>query len=398
VSPDAIPSQQGLLLQAIGILPLAVLSFLLSRSIRREYLRYFWRAWTSLAIGLFSHYFSLRFPAARAVLEPIYFLGEYVFAGFILAGCRNLATGARVGRHRLWLLVPAAALAATLAHSHDEFAVRFVPHAAIMAVLFGLGLLAVRHVPPAGRRRIGLPLLQVSLLALVALFTHYAAVLSWSRWAGAGLPIRYLHYTSLFDLLFETLLGFGTLIVVLEREHHDLESANEQLRAARERLETMARVDPLTSSLNRHAFYSMVEGRRSAGEASGCVAVVDLDGLKPLNDTFGHSAGDAAIRAVARAIRQVVRADDLVFRWGGDEFLVVLFGVSEEEANRRLDRLDAMLGFVPVPGAKKPLAVPVSAGVAAFPAVDRLEKALEMADQTMYRRKLARRSKRAVRY
>ena len=217
-------------------------------------------------------------------------------------------------------------------------------------------------------------------------------MLSWSRWTGSALSASYSDYTALFDLLFEAFLGFGTLIVVLEREHRDLELANEQLRAARERLETMARVDPLTASLNRHAFYSMVEGHRATGEASGCVAVVDLDGLKPVNDTFGHAAGDAAIRAVARAIRQVVRADDLVFRWGGDEFLVVLFGVSEEEARRRLGGLDAMLAVVPVPGSEAPLSVTVSAGVAAFAAVDDLERALETADERMYRRKLTRRA------
>jgi diguanylate cyclase (GGDEF)-like protein len=261
-----------------------------------------------------------------------------------------------------------------------------------MAVLFAFALHAVRHVPPGGRGRIGTPLLQLSLLALVVFFAHYVPVLSWSQWTGTSLPLAYSHYTSLFDLLLETLLGFGTLIVVLEREHRDLELANEQLRAAQERLETMARVDPLTASLNRHAFYSMVEGHRTTGEASGCVAVVDLDALKPVNDTFGHSAGDAVIRAVARAVRQVVRADDLVFRWGGDEFLVVLFGVSEEEARRRLDGLDAMLGVVPVPGSKEPLAVTVSVGVATFAAVDGLEKALEAADERMYRRKLTRRS------
>jgi diguanylate cyclase len=391
VSPDSTPSLQALLLQAIGILPLAVLSFLLSRSIRRDYLRYFWRAWTSLAVALFSLYFSRRWPAGRAVLEPLYFLGEYVFAGFILGGCRNLATGARVGRRRQWLLAPAAAVAVALAHFHDEFTARFVLQAAIMAVLFALSLRAVWHVPAAGKGRIGTPLLQVSLLGLVLLFAHFVPVLSWAHWSGGGLPLAYSNYTSLFDLLFETLLGFGTLIVVLEREHRDLELANDQLRAARERLEAMARVDPLTASLNRHAFYSMVEGNRETGEAAGCVAVVDLDALKPVNDTFGHAAGDAAIRAVARAIRQVVRADDLVFRWGGDEFLVVLFGVSEEEARRRLDGLDAMLGVVPIPGSREPLAVTVSLGVATFAAVDGLEKALEAADERMYRSKQSRR-------
>jgi diguanylate cyclase (GGDEF)-like protein len=392
MSPDLVLSLETLLLQAVGILPLAALSFLLSRSIQRDYLQYFWRAWWSLAIALFSLYLGLRLPASRRLLEPLYFLGEYVFAGLILAGCRNLATGARLGRRGLWLLPPLALLAAGLAHLHGVLAVRLVPHAAIMAVLFALALRAVRRVPPAGRSRIGTPLLQVSLLALAVFFAHYVPVLAWSQWTGVGPSRAYAHYASLVDLLLETLLGFGTLIVVLEREHRDLEVANDQLRAAREKLEAMARVDPLTASLNRHAFYSMVEGHRASGEASGCVAVLDLDALKPVNDTFGHAAGDAAIRAVARAIRQVVRADDLVFRWGGDEFLVVLFGVSEDEARRRLGGLDAMLAVVPVPGSREPLAVTVSAGVAAFAAVGGLEKAVEVADERMYRRKLTRRA------
>jgi diguanylate cyclase (GGDEF)-like protein len=392
LSVDSSASLQGLLLQAVGILPLAALTFLLSRSIPRDHMRYFWRAWAWLAAALFCLYLSSRFPAARSVLEPLYFLGEYAFAGLVFAGCRSLATGSRIGRRSQWLLVPAAAVAIALAHSHSEFTVRFVPQAAIMATVLALAYREVRHVPPAGQGRIGTPLLKVSLALLALQFAHYVPVLSWSAWTGNPLPLAYSQYTSVFDFILETLLGFGSLIVVMEREHRDLEVANGHLRAAREKLEAMARVDPLTSSLNRHAFYSMVEGARTSGGAAGCVAVVDLDALKPINDTFGHAAGDAAIRAVARAVRQVVRADDLVFRWGGDEFLVVLFGVTEEEARRRLDALDTMLAAVPVPGSKEPLAVTVSVGVAAFEALAALEKALEAADERMYRRKLTRRS------
>jgi diguanylate cyclase (GGDEF)-like protein len=396
VSPDSGPSVEGLLLQAIGIVPLAALSLLLGRSIQRDSLRYFWRAWGFLAIGLFSLYFSFRLPSARSLLEPLFFLGELAFGAFLLAGCRNLASGARMGRRRQWLFLPGAALAFALAHSHPEFGARFVPQAALMALLLGLSLREVLRVPAAGRGRIGVPILRLALLLLVVQFAHYVPLLSWSVWSGHALPEAYSNYTSLFDLLLETLLGFGTLIVVMEAEHRDLELANEQLRAARERLEAMARVDPLTSSLNRHAFYSMVEGSRSEGGASGCVAVVDLDALKPINDTLGHAAGDAAIRAVARAVRQIVRADDLVFRWGGDEFLAVVFGVTEEEARRRLDGLEAMLAAVPVPGSKEPIAVSVSVGVAAFATLGELEKALEAADERMYRRKLSRRGARSA--
>jgi len=391
VSSGHSPSIEGLLLQAIGILPLAGLSFLLSRSIPRAYLRYFWRAWTALAVALFALLASFRVPGLRSALEPLYFLGEYVFAGFILAGCRSLATEARLGRRRQWLLVPAAAVAVALAHVHRDFTVRFIPQAAIMSVCFTLALREVRRTPPGRRGRIGTPLLQLSLFVLAILFAHYVPVLWWSARPGNELPVSYAAYTSLFDLLFETLLGFGTVIAVMEREHLDLEAANRSLLAAREGLEAAAREDPLTSSLNRHAFYSMVEGRRSASGTSGCVAVVDIDRLKAINDTFGHPAGDTAIRTVARAIRHVVRADDLVFRWGGDEFLVVLFGVAEGEARQRLQGLDAMLGSVSVAGSKEPLAVAVSIGVAPFTTVPGIEGAVEAADERMYARRQARR-------
>ena len=192
-------------------------------------------------------------------------------------------------------------------------------------------------------------------------------MLLWSEWTRTPLPAAYADYTSLFDLFFETLLGFGTLIVVMEREHRELELANEQLRAAREKLEAMARVDPLTASLNRHAFYSMVEGNRTICAAGG-VAIVDLDALKPVNDTFGHAA---ATRPCARWPRRPPAGPGRRPRLpvGRRRVLVVLFGVSEEEARRRLDGLTAMLAAVPVPGSAEPLAVTASIGVSAFAAV-----------------------------
>ncbi len=59
-----------------------------------------------------------------------------------------------------------------------------------------------------------------------------------------------------------------------------------------------------------------------------------MDNLKAINDGLGHTAGDKAIREVAGAIRSVIRADDLLFRWGGDEFLVVLVGLPEDGGSR----------------------------------------------------------------
>jgi len=377
----------GLLIQAAGILPLAALSFLLSRSIRREYLRYWWRAWSCLALALFALFAAFRSPWTRLALEPVYFFGEYLFGGLMVAGCRNLATGRRLVPRDAWLLVPAAFVALVLAYAPATFSARFVAQAAVLSALFAAALLYVRRAPEGGGRRLGRPLLSVSLLALAVWFAQYVAIMGWSTWRDLRPPEGYAAYTPFLDLLLETLLGFGTLIVVMEDEHRELEAANAELRAARDELEALARIDPLTDSLNRHAFYSMVEGSRTGPGPGGCVAVLDVDALKPINDSRGHAAGDAAIRAVARAIREVVRADDLVFRWGGDEFLVLLFGMSEEEARRRIDRAHRDLASVRVPGSKEPLAVTASAGVAAFETLGDLERAIEVADDRMYRRK-----------
>ena len=120
------------------------------------------------------------------------------------------------------------------------------------------------------------------------------------------------------------------------------------------------------------------------------MAVIDLDDLKPINDTLGHAAGDRAIRAVAHAVRSVVRADDLLFRWGGDEFLVLLFGMPEAAARRRLDSLNEALARAGLGDAHVPLTV--SHGLARFDKLGQLHHAIEEADRAMYARKQARKA------
>jgi predicted signal transduction protein with EAL and GGDEF domain len=156
-------------------------------------------------------------------------------------------------------------------------------------------------------------------------FLHYIPVFGARKglW-GFTAPVSYFQYTSVFDLFFEILLGFGTVMVLMESVRREVELANQNLMEARDKLELLVQMDPLTEALNRHAFHSLLRKpeRGEAAKTSGSVAVIDIDNLKPINDTFGHTAGDRVIRAVARAMRSLVRADDMLFRWGGDEFLV----------------------------------------------------------------------------
>ena len=185
-----------------------------------------------------------------------------------------------------------------------------------------------------------------ALVLLTLDFLHYLPAFAARKglW-GITVPTGYLQYTSIFDLLLEILLGFGTMMVLLEGVRREVEAANRQMTAAHHKLELMARMDPLTEALNRHAFHSLLsrDAGNSESEVDGCVAVIDIDNLKPINDTMGHSVGDKAIRAVARAVRSLIRADDMLFRWGGDEFLVLLFKLREEEASRRMQSLNEIL-------------------------------------------------------
>jgi diguanylate cyclase (GGDEF)-like protein len=102
---------------------------------------------------------------------------------------------------------------------------------------------------------------------------------------------------------------------------------------------------------------------------------------------MGHTAGDKAIRAVARAMRSLIRADDMLFRWGGDEFLVLMFKLPEEEAVRRLNELNRILEENCRQWTGMPISVTVSHGVAGFDSLSDLSIAIENADLGMYQQR-----------
>jgi diguanylate cyclase (GGDEF)-like protein len=272
-----------------------------------------------------------------------------------------------------------------------DFNWAFIPHAAFVAALFGAAFYSLR---PARIERLspGLRVMSTALVLLTFDFLHYVPVMTYVQLSQEALPLSYLKYTSIYDLILEILLGFGTLMLVMDEARREVEEINRELIATRDKLEVLARIDPLTEALNRHAFYSLVDGGQESGQlgASGCVVVLDLDNLKPINDSLGHAAGDAAIREVARAIRSVIRADDLLFRWGGDEFLILCFNITEAAARDRIDEMDASLALTSLPGAAQPVRLIVSYGLEAFSGVSGVEAAIDLADEAMYASKQAR--------
>lgn len=200
-------------------------------------------------------------------------------------------------------------------------------------------------------------------------------------YASHDFNVLFLIHASILSVLF--MVSYFPLMEGVRRK---MEMANRKLLDARDQLELLVQMDPLTEALNRHAFHSLLRRPESGHEtaSSGSVAVLDIDNLKPINDTLGHTTGDKAIRAVARAMRSLVRADDMLFRWGGDEFLVLMFKLPQPEASRRLEKLNAILEENSERWIGTKVTVSVSFGVAGFTSLTDLGQAIEQADKAMY--------------
>jgi len=151
-----------------------------------------------------------------------------------------------------------------------------------------------------------------------------------------------------------------------------------------------ASLDRLTQLPNRSEFERCVESAFADGESGACLLLFDLDGFKEVNDTYGHHVGDEVLKVIARRLRSSVRDGDLVGRWGGDEFVVLLPGVDSAEMGARRARAIAeeVAGRTRIDGVAEALRVKTSVGVALWPEHGRdLDTLVVAADRAMYEAK-----------
>lgn len=377
----------GLAIQCVGVLLITLLSIFMLSAVKSTVLTYWIAGWISLSLSLLSLFIGFQVALDPTPFYSLYFFGEYTFALLFIAGCRIQVSGKLPTKRYIYFVLPAIAAALVLPHASSDFNNLLMIHAMILAVLFMISFFTLRVGRQGEEPSPGIRVMSTALLLLSVGFLHYVPMFGARNglWE-ISVSLSYLQYRSVFDLLFEILLGFGTVMVLMEGVRRQVEMANKELLQARDQLEFLVQMDPLTEALNRHAFHSLLR-RPEVGQeviTSGSVAVLDIDNLKPINDTWGHMAGDKAIRAVARAMRSLIRADDMLFRWGGDEFLVLMFKLPQAEATRRVEKLNSVLEENCARWTGLPLAVTVSHGVSGFETMTELAHAIELADKEMY--------------
>jgi len=179
------------------------------------------------------------------------------------------------------------------------------------------------------------------------------------------------------------------VVAVLARR---LRLRNQLLSVSNEQLRLQAEIDPLTGLSNRHHLQAVM-AQRGGKALEGTLYLLDVDYFKHINDRCGHAGGDSVLVEIARRLRATVRDDDLIVRWGGEEFLVLVRPLPPQEAEALAQRLLCALADVPVLHDGSPVPVSASIGFGRFPLPSSVpqpelavgwERAISLVDAAMY--------------
>ncbi len=191
-------------------------------------------------------------------------------------------------------------------------------------------------------------------------------------------------YTSLVIVL------IARLAVHVAQMNEGLRTQSRELAQALERVRQLATRDDLTQVHNRRHISELLAIEQAQHERSVsplCVALLDIDLFKQVNDNHGHQSGDDVLRRFAQITQQALRTSDLLGRWGGEEFIVIFPDTALDEAQVALQRVREHLRQADFSNVSSGLRVTFSAGLVRIGAGEKIELAIERADQAMYRAK-----------
>lgn len=388
----------GLATQFAATILLVFLFLLLRRQARRrDYFVYWGWGWGLLALGLtalfvqfffFSGPFSNSLGDGRAdrLLNGLYQFLKLGFLASMLAGTLVYARGIR--GH--WLFRAGLGMGLVLAVAcflaDGTLAQSIVWQIPFTAGAFLACAVALLRLPPS-RRSLGSRVTGLFFGLFGIVWLGYALVFLPSLAEHLPLLGPWLNQVALYiahiDVLLQMLVAFGMIVILLEDAKRETEAAHAELAVAHQELKAEALRDSLTRALNRRAFNEGA-GLDAARSGVGTVIVFDLDDLKNVNDVHGHRAGDAMLRYFVDVLRPELRPTDKLFRFGGDEFLLVMPQAHRGEVTERFRSL--LAGVPPLSWDDDDVSIPlrVSMGAASFRGGEDMDEAVVKADRAMY--------------
>jgi diguanylate cyclase (GGDEF)-like protein len=195
-----------------------------------------------------------------------------------------------------------------------------------------------------------------------------------------------------FVMTVTVLPSISSLSIQLRRMRERLTKQKVELEEALAHIRLVATHDELTALPNRRYMLTLLAehaGRRDRGGLEFMVALADMDHFKTINDTFGHRVGDEALICFARQARLHLRSTDIVGRWGGEEFLIILPEFPAGDPNIGIERLRGALAVTEISRSAPHIRLAFSTGITQYIAGEVIENVVERADRALYDAKAA---------
>lgn len=374
--------QFSLLIQAAGTVLLFLLFLLLYQKIRRRAFLDWIASWAFLLIGLG---FRLALPHMRESRPNVFLLHLALLAHvvFLLRGVRRFRDEkAASGVLELLWILPVVAIAwwtGSQAPRSGESA----PIALLLAAAYVASAVSFAITPVS---RAGRVLLSTSFL----FWGVEQAVLgsAYLRFRDPATMPEFVHYADFAAILLEMMIAVGIIILLFETSQARLAREMEQLLHSDQELKERGIRDPLTGLYNRHHFNDVIKRELANVRRYGIslsVLLADVNRFKEINDIKGHAVGDDVLKFVANYLISCVRESDFVFRWGGDEFLLLLPRTDEGSAAQKAEELALRLPGIPGTDNLQPS---LSVGWATHRMDAEFAMTLAQADARMYEMKL----------
>ena len=349
---------------------------------RREYILYWIGGWACVALSMFAVDRSYdRALAAWTAYGASQFL-SICHALCFVAAAESFRRRARFRRSHALILLPFAIwflLSPIALGTRAVFVPGHLVTAVVLVIAGGAHLMILREARLLGAGVVGVML-------LITALTNVWMTLEPARPSG-----QLLTGTFLVQLALYLVTALGMQLMTFEDMTYELRRANSRLETAQSNLRQLVVTDALTGCRNRRFFDEIITHELSSHRRYSTplsLLFVDVDHFKTINDAQGHAAGDRVLREVAMFLMRNTRGADYVFRWGGDEFLLLLSCREDEAARRGADlRTDFDRSLV---STGLPVGVGLSYGCAEVsPASDSVQDALKLADERMYANKRA---------